>query len=106
MKLASNGNARDKAVKALKVELNKQGFETSYPPDTSSEKYRVGAEIWVPMPAKFTDEDRHRDFKKISDITKRIAGDFSLLAVTGVPVSLENDLYFVCCGFQRGPITK
>lgn len=97
----SNGSNRNKAIRALKVELNKQGFETDYPPDVSSMEYKLGAEIWVPMPGKFTAEDRAKNCNKIQKITERIAGQFGLNAIGISPVMLENALYFVCCGFRK-----
>lgn len=100
MASSSNGK-RIKAIKALKVELNKQGFITDYPPDTSSEEYKVGVEIWVPMPALFTDMDRNRDSSKIRAVNERVAKEFNLASVGKGPVVLENALYFVCCGFRR-----
>ncbi|MDO8575024.1 MAG: hypothetical protein Q7R61_01990 [bacterium] len=100
------GIGRDQGIKALKKELKKQGFEVDYPPDMSTVEYEVGAEIWVPMPEKATFEEMTNNFNKIRAITEKIAGQFGLTAVWGGPVSLENALYFICCGFRRKPITR
>ena len=97
-------NKRDQAIKALKAELKKQGFDIDYPPDESTTEYKMGAEIWVPMPKKATIEDLANNSDKIRAINEKIAGQFDLISVRRGPVSLENALYFVCCGFIRKPL--
>lgn len=97
------GDKRNRAINALKIELKRAGFDTDYPPNESSTEYKVGAEIWVPMPEKATTEELKSNFDKIRAMTEKIATQFGLIAVGRGPVLLENALYFICCGFRRKP---
>ncbi len=96
---------RNRAISALKTELKKEDFGVKYPPDESTIEYKVGAEIWVPMPEKATAEDRTNNLNRIRAINEKIAILFGLVAVGRGPVLLENALYFACCGFRRKPLT-
>ena len=96
------GIGRNLGIKALKKELKKQGFDVDYPPNMSTIEYEIGAEIWVPI----SEGTLAENFNKIRATVEKIAEQRGLIGVESGPVSLENALYFICCGFRRKPLAS
>lgn len=99
------GSSRDRAIRTLKSRLAAEGYDVHYPPDTSSEGYRVGAEIWIPLPNWGAGKSSYH-IDKIRAMSEEVAKQFGLTAVGGGPIALENALVFVCCGFRRTPLPQ
>ncbi len=98
------------ALGVLRESLQKKisYYTETYSPDSSSEIYRLGMEIWIPLEdfcsSELTDKDREsmaHTAEEIRTISEEIASRFNLTAIGRGPAPGENATMFVYCGFRR-----